>query len=583
MTFVIIRWNCLLAELVFVIACLCFVSSAAALHIAYRVSMPDPASHYFHVEMALTDVDRESVDVQLPAWTPGHYLLLNHARNVRGLKAVANAATLPVKKTDKQTWRIDTAGTAEMILQYRVYNHNLTGDYSFLDSTQAFINGASLFMYVVGEKSRPVTLDVKAPDGWDIVSSTGNREQTRYAFANYDLLIDELFQLGSFTVETFSIANTTYRVCVVTERDRELIPAFAEKVRVLQETAVRLFGPLDTPRYTFFFHFLPNSPDSAGMEHLHGCQLTRQHRLQEGGVNMEWTLWITAHELAHAWNVKRLRPQKLGPFDYTKEVPSPYIWFAEGGTNYLADLVMLRSGLWDRQTFLDFLAMEITKFRRSPAIYERSPEQASFDFWLYPFSEYRESDWWHLWMSPYTSGELICMSMDLRVRHMTDNRIRFEDFFRAFYERMYIEAEAETYYLPGRGYARDELVNLLQELTSADWNGFYHDHIATAGDIPFENYLQFVGLQLAQTEEDPTPFALFRLFSPLVDYPQDLRDVSTRMQNPPAARKALIPSGLHFHIIEMEEASPEQVQRREDWLQSGEPATSVNWKEFIPR
>lgn len=593
---------------IFILTIVCFSFSSpfvAALDIAYRISMPDPGNHRFSIEMTIAGIDRETLSVQMPAWSPGKYLILNFARNVSRFSAEADSQSLPVEKLDKQTWEIQTRNHPTITIRYQVFSHNLTGEHSFLDNAEAFLVGASLYMYVAGFKDNPVSLEIVPPVGWSILSSAGEAGQTRFSFPNYDLMIDELVQLGTFSLEQFSLGNVRYRVCVFTETNHHLIPQLVETVWRIQETAVQLFRPLDQTRYTYFFHFLPDSEDGTAMEHLNCCQLTRRHPLSDTGPGMDWTIWTVAHELTHAWNVKRLRPQYLGPFDYSKEVHSPYIWLAEGCTNYLADLIMLRSELWSREQFLNWLADEISTFRNSPGKFDRSPEMASFDFWLAPYDEFRQSDFYDNWLSPYISGETVGMCMDLLIRHQTGNQRDFLDFFNTLYDRQYDRAEPESYYLKGRGYTRADILQVLEEITSESWDDFYNDYIASPGDIPFEYYLDLAALELLQTNDTPSLTVQLNLIDPPREYPEDLHitselvDAYRRSIN--AAPQSVSPVGetedilerierlsettdvAQYKIVEKDDADPLAIQIREDWLSPLYQATQVNWQPYDKR
>jgi len=478
-----------------------------ALEIRYSISMPQPWDHYFDLQINLNGLDRETVDLQMPAWSPGRYSIRNFSRNVRDFSARAREP-LPVKKIDKQTWRIEAKDAQSMDVSYKVYADNLDGAYSQLNDFHAFLDGASLYMYVVGHKDNPVSLTVEKPDGWMILSSAGDLGQTQFAFPNYDLMIDHLVQLGLFFVEEFKIGPTVYRVSLLNNGDRRYLPAFVDKIRRLQETAVPMLGAIPQDRYTFFFHFLPDSRNTAGMEHLDACQITRNHDTSDSGDAMDLTYWIAAHELVHAWNVKRLRPQGLGPFDYTQEVYTPLLWLAEGCTSYLANLVMKRAGLWNKEKFYNRFADDIRQFRATPGIFQRSAEQSSFDAWLQDKgTSFGESDWDNVWISYYTKGELIGLCMDIEIRHRTRNRKSFEDFMQLLYQRFYVDAPAESYYLPGRGYTTQDVLQTLEDLTGGSWQEFYDKLIASPGDIPLNDYLTYAGLQLLPKEEkDPTPY-----------------------------------------------------------------------------
>lgn len=514
-----------------------FILSADALEIAYKISMPNPTDHYFHVQIDISGATREILDLRMPAWSPGRYLILNFARNVRDFSAKSPTGSLPFYKIDKQTWRIETQGASHIAVQYRVYGNNLSGELSLLNDTQAFLDGASLYLYVDGCIDKPVSLEIVPPPGWMILSSAGELGQTQFSFPNYDRMIDELAQLGTFFVERFTIGSTEYRLSIITQGNRDPVKGFVEKVHALQETAVKMLGPIDSPRYTFFYHFLPDSRDSAGMEHFNSCQLTRKHAMDDTGPMMDVTLWVTAHELIHAWNGKRLRPQNLGPFDYSQEVYTELLWFMEGITSYLADRILVRSGVWSQDDFYKQLADQISVFRASPGILQRSPEEASFDTWLWPIDGSRESDWNNTWTSYYTSGELLGMCMDLEIRHRTKNRKNFEDFFRLLYTRFYRQTGSETYYAPGRGYTTEDIRRALEDATQSAWPFFFDEYISTSGDIPFPLFLNYAAMDLQEKkDESATPYTGLHLTAAPGGYAQ----VQWLDWQSPAARAGLM-------------------------------------------
>ncbi|MFB3789493.1 MAG: hypothetical protein ACE15F_24305 [bacterium] len=554
-----------------------------ALEITYRVSLPEPASHYLYVQIDLDGLEQDVLDLQLPAWSPGLYLILDFARMVSGFSAESPSGPLPHEKTDKHTWRVTSRGASRITARYRVFANILNGAYSQVNEFHAFLAGSSLYMYPVGHKDQPVLLEVEVPPGWRILSSTGGLGQTRFRFPNYDLLIDELVQLGEFFMESFLSGDTEYRVCILkTNADAPLIPDFVQKIRAMQATTQAMLGPLDTPRYTFFFHFRPDASNSVGMEHFNGCQLTRRHLLSDTGAAMDLTLWVTAHELAHAWNVKRLRPQGLGPFDYSREAYTSLLWFAEGVSNYLADMIMVRCGLWTRQQLYTRLASNISTFRFSPGIHERSPESASFDTWLTPVNlAANQSDWSKTWVSYYLSGELLGLCIDLEIRQRTANQKTFEDFFHLLYQRQYSNTAADSYYAPGRGFTTADVLQALSDTTGSDWHNFYTEWIATTGDIPFETYLAYAGLilrpqapspaaalpaapiswDLFWEEQWPIPVPPLEVLSP-ADKAGRPADLLARGQMVVLQDTVFVP----YEIVESPDPSPLARQIREDWL-----------------
>jgi predicted metalloprotease with PDZ domain len=544
------------------------------LEIAYHISMPNPADHYFIVQIDISDIEADSIALQMPAWSPGHYKIFDFARNISRFSAESNGDILPSNKTDKQTWIIQTLGASKVSVKYRVYSNNLTGELSHLNDYHAFLIGASLYMYVVDHEDNPVSLDIQPYPGWHILSSAGEIGQTHFEFPHYDRMIDELVQLGEFIVDRFNIANTEYRVCIANTGNRDGRLKLVETLRVLQQYAVEMLGPIDNDIYTFFWHFFPDSNYSAAMEHMNCCQMTRKHALNDETPNMDMTIWVAAHELSHTWNVKRLRPQGLGPFDYTKEVYTELLWFAEGCTSYLADLIMVRSGVWSKEKFYDQFADQMTNFHNSPGIYERSPEQAGFDNWLIPNNDKYQTDWYSNWTSYYISGELLGMCIDLEIRRLTSNQKNFDDFFLLLYKRMYQQTEAESYYAPGRGYTTSDLLQALRDTTNTSWDSFYTDYIASSGEMPFAQFLAYAGLELVDIRNAVSVNA-YQSITPDYLHNQKKFFINGDMLSSVDIQNEIV----IYKIIESDDATPLALEIREDWLQP-EHSTSLEWMHY---
>ncbi len=484
-----------------------FLSPIGAYEIDYQVSMPNPNSHYLHIQVKISDVNSQSIELQIPSWSPGRYRIMDFARNVSQFTATSGAASLPFQKIDKSTWRVTTNGSTNVRVNYQVYADNLSGEYSQLNDQHAFLDGAGIYMYVVGAKQYPVSLSITPPDNWMVLSSAGELGETEFEFPNYDRMADELVQLGKFFVYKFDAGDTKITVSVLNNSDREPMNAFLDQITPIARTTVDMLGPLDADRFTFFYHFLPDTRNTTGMEHLNCFQISRNHDLEEDNWKSDLTPWITAHEFVHAWNVKRLRPKGLGPFDYSKEVYTPLLWFAEGCTNYLADLIMARSGAWSQDDLYEWLADRIQLYRSQPGAFERSAEQASFDAWLDTPPAGVEWNPQHVWIDYYLKGEMIALCIDMEIRKRTNNRYAFEDWVKRLYKRFYLDAETESYYLKGRGFSTEDAIQTLEHLTESEWDEQFHQWVQTPGDLPFEEALSVVGVNLEKHDTDPkTPY-----------------------------------------------------------------------------
>src|SRR5215213_757406 len=330
----------------------------ASLH--YRLAMPRPVSHLFEVTITaeLSEGARaEYLDFQMPKWSPGRYAVFDFAKNVQEAQAAAGAcppgamcklAPLPLARLDDQTWRVPLRGANSVTFKYKVFGDDLSGTFSQLDDRHANFNPGSVFMYVVGHKQDPLRLSVEPPPGWRVVNaSSAGPDQREWRYDNYDLLMDAPTEVApDWTVDEFKADGKTYRVVVHSFGDeggnRQRLVRDLEKIVRAQ---TRMWGAPEFDSYTFMIHFANDGRSVDGMEHLNSTNMIVSGKLADRET-YDLTLELASHEFFHVWNVKRLRPVELGPWDFTRPVSTRGLWVAEGVTEYYGELMMRRAGLW---------------------------------------------------------------------------------------------------------------------------------------------------------------------------------------------------------------------------------------------
>lgn len=472
---------------------------AQSADVRYFLDIPNPESHYLRIRMEIEGVAGDPFLLALPAWSPGRYEIVNFARNVSEVSAMADGRELTIEKTDKQTWAVETGGAAKITVGYRVFANELDGAHSQVNDVHAFIRGAGVFMHPAGLPAESIRLTATPPPGWMILSAAGELGQTEFEFESHGELIGAPIQMGNFFLERFAVENTMYRLCVVNDGDPRGVDRLLDTLKKLQTTAVGLFGPFDSPRYTYFFHFLPGHPGAAAMESRNAFQISRNYDLRDEVqvYSRPWAAaWIAAHELFHAWNVKRLRPAGWGPFDLSRENYTELLWFAEGITSYFADLIIVQSGVWQPQDLYNRLEFYINDFRNTPGRFERSVEDSGFDTWLWAGNA-GEDDWNNVWVNYYIKGELIGLCMDFEIRHRTRGRKSLVDVFNGLYGRFYENAEPSPGGWRGAGFDTQDLLDELERTTGTSWTPFYETAIASPGDLPLEHFFSLAGLELA--------------------------------------------------------------------------------------
>jgi predicted metalloprotease with PDZ domain len=480
--------------------------------ISYRLSMSRPTSHLFEVSI---EVERavsgsDAVDFQMPKWSPGRYAVFDFAKNVQEARAVAGRcppdaqckrSPLPVIRMDDQTWRVETHGNRLLTFSYKVFGDDLSGTFSQLDERHANYNGGSIFMYIVGHKQDPVGLVIDPPAKWRIINGRmESMDQREWRFPNYDLLIDTPTEIApDWTVDEFKLDGKTYRV--VTHSFGNENGRRAELVRDIEKIVraeTRMWGAPDFDSYTFLIHFAADDRSGDGMEHLTSTQIIEPGALGEPAT-YESALETVAHEFFHVWNVKRLRPAELGPWDFTRPANTRSLWIAEGLTNYYGHLMMHRAGLWSDARLLERLGEQIGQIESAQGSRLMSAEESSLSApFLDRSTHAQRTNLANTSVSYYTKGEVLGIVLDLLIRGKTKGRASLDDVMRRMYEEFYVKSPNASYYLRGRGYAGEDFARVASEVAGTDLRDFFALYVRDTQAPPYDEAFAAVGLRLVR-------------------------------------------------------------------------------------
>jgi predicted metalloprotease with PDZ domain len=423
---------------------------------------------------------------------------MDFARNVQEFRA-ENGEEQPLawEKEGGSRWRVVASGAARVRVRYRVFANDLSGTFSVLDTAHANWNGAGLFMYVVGHKPDPVRLAVAAPDGWSLMNGDADTPaQREFRFENYDRLIDTPTEVGpSFMVDSFRVDGRLYRV-VVHHNGPPPAGARARFVRDVQRIVAyenRVIAPPPLERYTFLFNI--GYPGGDGMEHLYSTQIINSRPWTDSAQFLPG-ITTASHEYFHTWNVKRVRPAALGPFDYTEAQHQPSLWVAEGWTQYYGDVGLHRSGIADKAWLYGALASRISYVSESPGRTERSARQASFDA---PFfdgaAEPMRTNAANTFVTYYYKGEALAMLLDIEIRARSGNARSLDDVLRLLKSRTW-DAASTSYYLQGRGYTEADVERAVSDVAGADFHPWFERYVGGVEDLPWTETLARAGLSL---------------------------------------------------------------------------------------
>ena len=501
----------MLSRLPRVVAALLVVAAPAAAQsarIEYTVAMPEPATHLYHVTMFVGGVSSQPVELQMPVWSPGRYARMDFARNVQDFTVTgADGRPLRWDKVNGSRWRVFPGTSRSLRVSYRVFaNAPMSGTFSVLDTLHANWNGPSLFMYVEGRKQEPVTLAVNAPESWVIVNGEVTRPGQRlFHFANYDILVDtptEVAPPGTLLLDTFVADNRLYRIMV--HHNGEVSSATRERFVRDVENIVRyqnnVFGPPPLEQYTFLFNI--GFPGGDGMEHLTSTQIHNANAWTDTTALLPG-ITTASHEYFHVWNVKRVRPQALGPFDYSREQYIPSLWVAEGWTSYYGFVTLRRGGIEDTEAFYRRMANVIQQNLTAPGRLQHSARMLSFHapFWDgAPQGQPTNRD--QVFFSYYTKGAGLAAYLDLFIRFRTANARSLNHAFNNLKERTW-NAPKASYYLQGRGYTEDDVELAVTQAAGTPMKDWFTRHVAGTEDLPYDDALAWAGLRLVRTETGP--------------------------------------------------------------------------------
>jgi predicted metalloprotease with PDZ domain len=471
---------------------------ANAFDISYRLGWSDPLTHLYDIELDLGKVRGDVVKLQLPVWSPGRYAPFFFARNVTAFSATSNGAPVRWDRVNGSLWRIYPGGASNVTVHYHVYANTLSGTFSVLDTAHANWNGPSLFMYVVDHKPDQTHLHVTVPAGWHIVNGDARAaDQTDYTFENYDRLVDTPTEVSrSLILDTLRIDNRIYRAMI--HHNGPVAPAlhkrFLEDLGKIVTYENTVFDPPPLEMYTFLFNLGYAGND--GMEHLYSTQCIDPRPWTDGTPVLPG-LEAAAHEYFHVWNMKRVRAVALGPFDYTREQYQPSLWVGEGWTQYYGMMALPRSGVEPADAIYAAASALVRANLTAPGRKEVSARMSSFESAFFDGSRPEYAVDPNAWMSYYTKGAGIALYLDLFIRGHTANHKSLDDAFKLLRDRTWGAPNA-SYYLQGRGYTEEDVVQAVSDAAGIDMHDWFDRHVGSTEDMNYDEVLEPAGLRLVR-------------------------------------------------------------------------------------
>ncbi len=470
------------------------MAAKSQVKIDFEISFKEPQAHYAEVEMNMAGIATKNyVDLKMPVWTPGSYLVREFAKSVESFSATAGGKQVKVEKVTKNTWRVYNAKANAIKVNYRVYAFEISVRTAFIDASHAFLSSANIFMYPAGMIKTPSTVKIVPFGTWNQVS-TGLEpvagQKFTYRAADFDILFDSPIEVGTQDVFDFMAAGVKHEVAMYGggNYDKERLKVDMAKI-VEQATAV--YGENPNKHYTFIVHNYAQG--GGGLEHLNSTVLGASRNAYGTERGYKGFLGLVAHEYHHLWNVKRLRPIALGPFDYDNENYTTNLWIAEGFTSYYENKFMLRAGFVTPEGFVTDLTGAVGTIVNSQGAKINSAAASSFDAWINGAYRPNENSK-NTFISYYSKGEVVGLLMDLEIANATKGAKSLDDVMKA----MYLQCKTLK-----RGYTDAEFKAMVEKISGISFTNFWAKYVTGTVDVEYAKYFDYAGINIAT--ENATP------------------------------------------------------------------------------
>jgi predicted metalloprotease with PDZ domain len=406
----------------------------------YTVSLARPNVHLLGIEVQIEGAPHGPLRVSMPEWIPGHYSLMNNARFVQDLRAFAKGREVPAWKVDKQTWEVEAGGAPKVTVRYDLFARTLSSGASSFDDTQCHINGGNAFLYVDGHQDAGCTISFRdKPRTWKVATGLVAEGTNRWSAPTYDDFIDCPVKVAPIHHETFRVRGKAHHVVVSDLGDSvRRLPRLVKDIKAFVTWLADMFQGLPYEDYWFLFDLHPGRCKGGALEHKNSTHLALPIRLDsDDEEDYERIVAVACHEYFHTWNVKRIRPRPLGPFDYKTEQHTTDLWIAEGLTDYYTYYALQQAGVFSTKTYLKWVARYVDNLHDMPGRNKMSIRESSWDTWTQSFWNSRlafeDTNSLNRYVDYYTKGSIVGAMLDVEIRAATEGRKGLEDVFRALW------------------------------------------------------------------------------------------------------------------------------------------------------
>jgi predicted metalloprotease with PDZ domain len=560
------------------------------------VEVLNPDTNLFHVTALVKNIKQPRLELSLPSWTPGWYTIENYGKNILRFKVTdAKGTLLPHMMTRKQTWTVDTKGLDQLKVEFDYRANVLSLNQAKISKDFAFFTGTELFLMAGGHRESPSMVRFVLPAGWKIISAL--KETTDplvFSAPDYDTLVDAPTEMGSFDVTRFEVEGKPHYFVATPAGafSAEKSQKFATMLGKVARAQSAIFGGLPYEKYVYFYFFIPPESNAGGaLEHLN----SHVSFDPPGDVaEPEPMIGTASHEFFHLWNVKRIRPVEMWPYDYSRENETPLLWVSEGFTNYYGNVATYRAGLLTQEDFLAEAGDAISGVENNSARSFISPAESSVTTWLGYDTPVAFG------ISYYTQGQNLGALLDLSIRHDTGGKASLDDVMRALYTE---------FYRRGKGFSMEDLIGVINRLTRQDYHDFYRRYVWGVEVPPYDTIYGYAGYRVEKTKRIGPVFGFGSRFksgglhinsiepnSPAAEAGllvgdiitkingQELLNVRTHELAGTTAKLSVLREGQEkeipikvgtreeaaYHLAALPQPTADQLKMREGWLKAGQ-------------
>ena len=454
----------------------------------YRLSYTKPHRHFIDIECRVENVVEDEIEIRLPAWRPGRYQLSDFAKNIQRFEVQDKAGkNLEFEKVAKDRWIVQTGSTDEVVVKYNYYGNTIDAGSTYLSEHQLYVNPVNCMVFLPSRMEEKCNLELDIPNDYEVATSLKKSGENAFVAAGVHELMDSPF-IASPTLQhkSYDVGDTRFHMWFQGEC-RPDWDKLIEHFQAFSREQISHFGELPVDEYHFYFQILPEKAYH-GVEHLASTviALGPGYGIMDPDNRYRPLLGVSSHELYHSWNIKAIRPAEMMPYDYNEENYSRLGYVAEGVTSYMGDLMLLRSGVFSMEEYLEELGKYMQRHFDNDARFNMPVAEASYDTWL---------DGYEMGVpgrktSIYVEGAMIALICHSRMLEKTGNKVGLDDLMRTLYERFAKE---------GRGYSEEEYWQTMEELAGSSFSDIREKLAYGTHDMqPYiEHALDYLGMKLA--------------------------------------------------------------------------------------